>query len=206
MTTVLLLNSDYSPMRVIPWEDAILKILDHKVQVVVEYADRVIRSTSTEMAFPAVIALNRFAKAPKKVRFNRANILARDGYTCAYCGAQPKHKTNPPRPKLDELTMDHIVPRAQSKNGYVILPWNKDRVAVTSWENVITACIPCNAGKADRTPAEAKMTLQKIPSRPSPWENVLLTLRKTHIPEEWKDYLPPESEWRGYWDVELDPS
>jgi hypothetical protein len=32
-----------------------------------------------------------------------------------------------------------------------------------------------------------------------------MSLCRAEIPSEWKDYLPRGSEWRGYWEEELDP-
>ncbi len=53
-------------------------------------------------------------------------ILARDEYRCVYCG-----RTLPP----EELTLDHVEP--QVKGG----DWSEG--------NLVTACQPCNAEKAD---------------------------------------------------------
>lgn len=200
---VLLLNADYKPIKVIPWERAVCLLIDQKVRLVTEYAGKVIHSAHLEMAFPAVVALTRYAKTNNKVRFSRSNLLARDAYTCCYCGARPK--TAQKTPKLEELTIDHVVPRAQSRNGKVLLPWNGSTVAVTSWENTTTACLDCNSTKADRTPAQAKMTLRHTPKKPSAWEAVLISLRRTSVPVEWKDWVPADSLWRDYWDLELDP-
>jgi 5-methylcytosine-specific restriction endonuclease McrA len=202
-TPVLLLNADYQPLKVIPWERAVSLLLDEKVRVVEEYAGRAIRSASATMAFPAVVALVKYAEAPTKVRFNRSNVLARDGYACQYCGSAPLTASGNPR--LEDLTLDHVVPRAQSRDGFVRLPWNGKRVPITCWENVVCACIPCNAAKADRTPAEARMVLRVWPRRPNVWDSVRMTLTRTRIPEEWKLYIPENvSGWRGYWDDELD--
>jgi 5-methylcytosine-specific restriction endonuclease McrA len=200
--SVLLLNADYTPLRVISWEDAIVKLMDRKVHLVTEYAGKVIRSAHMELAFPAVVALVKYASASKKIRFNRANLFARDNYTCAYCGTRPL--TAAGRPKLEDLTIDHVVPRAQSVKGMVKLPWSGQRVATTCWENVTTACYTCNFTKADRTPQQAGMKLRKTPSKPNAWESVLMTVRKTHVPDEWKDFLPQDSAWRDYWNTELD--
>lgn len=202
-TSVLLLNADYKPIKVIPWEKAVYLLLDEKARLVVEYTGKVIRSAHTEMAWPAVIALVRYAKSPNKVRFSRSNLLARDAYRCNYCGVRPR--TANKTPKLEDLTIDHVVPRAQSRNGHVVLPWNGNTVAVTCWENTTTACLTCNAAKADKTPAQAKMTLRVTPRKPSSWDTVLMTLRRTSVPAEWRDYVPQDSQWRDYWDVELDP-
>ena len=75
--------------------------------------------------------------------FGRA-VLARDGWTCQYCGS---------RPGTSELTIDHIKPRSQG--------------GASTWENCVLACVPCNARKANRTPDEAGMKLRRPPFRPS---------------------------------------
>lgn len=61
----------------------------------------------------------------KRLRFR---ILERDGFKCRYCGRNPRdHDT--------VLHVDHIIP--SSKGGT-----NED-------DNLITACIDCNQGKAN---------------------------------------------------------
>lgn len=203
-SAVLLLNADYTPIKVIPWERAICMILDDKVNLVTEYAGRFIHSAKETIAWPAVIALKKFRQTSSKVRFSRSNLLVRDDYECMYCGVKPRTASGNPR--LDDLTLDHIVPRAQAKNGMVTLPWNKKVVAVTCWENVVSACCECNFRKADRTPAEAKMTLRRLPFKPSPWDAIRMSFAKYKIPEEWQTFLPADSPWKQYWTSELDPS
>jgi 5-methylcytosine-specific restriction endonuclease McrA len=203
-TAVLLLNADHTPIKVISWEKAVYLILDRKAHIVADYAGRVIRSANMEMAWPAVVALSRYVSTKNKIRFNRSNLLARDAYTCQYCGDRPRTATK--TPKLDELTIDHVVPRAHSRQGMVTLPWNGKSVSVTCWENVVAACFDCNSRKADRTPAQAGLTLRSTPKKPSPWDAVRMSLTRTKVPDEWKDYIPHDSAWRDYWDVELEPS
>jgi 5-methylcytosine-specific restriction endonuclease McrA len=72
------------------------------------------------------------------------NVYRRDEFTCQYCGAQPG---------ASKLTFDHVVPRARGGR--------------TEWTNIVTACTPCNARKAARTPAEARMALLRPPARPA---------------------------------------
>ncbi|MDB4278095.1 HNH endonuclease [Deltaproteobacteria bacterium] len=202
MTAVLLLNADYKPMKVIPWEKAIWLVISEKALLVADYAGRLIRSQSIEMGFPAVIALKKYVRNGHKIRMSRRNVLARDHHVCQYCGLQPKTPTG--LPDRSELSLDHIVPRAQSRGGRVTLPWSGKSVAVTSWENLVCACHQCNSDKADRTPKQAGMHLRKHPRRPSPLEGVRMAFGRPSIPEEWDPFIP--SQWRGYWDVELDPS
>lgn len=199
-TQVLLLNADYKPLKIIPWEKAVVLLLDQKVYRVEDYADRVIRSSSIVMEWPAVVALKRYVQLGNRVRFNRKNVLARDAYTCQYCGDRPL--TPSKNPRLEDLSIDHVIPRAQAKRGKVYLPWSKRTVSVTCWLNVVASCCKCNAEKADRTPAQAGMTLTRYPRRPTTWDAIRMTLTRTAIPDEWKNYVPEE--WRGYWDDELD--
>lgn len=202
---VLVLNVDYTPLEVIDWEEAILKMVQGKVELVEQYADQFIRSAYETWPFPAVV--RRVGKyVQRKIRLSRKNILLRDGYTCQYCGTQPRKASG----GLDiaELTLDHVVPRAQSKNGLVKLPWNNGAVEkVTSWENVVTACRSCNWKKADRTPSEAKMQFARAPRAPSVVDITRMAVIQYAIPEEWKIWLPedPGNPWADYWTVELDP-
>lgn len=200
MHQVLLLNIDYSPLEVISWRDAIDKLFLGKVELVEAYVGQFIRSPSTRMALPAVVRLvTGYAK--RRVRLSRRHILARDGFTCQYCGIRPRRASGLPR--LEELTIDHVVPRVQAQHGWVCLPWSGKRVRVTSWENVLTACAECNGRKGGRTPAEAGMTMRRTPRAPSPIDLAWMSVNRVRIPTEWQDYLPRESPWREYWDVEL---
>lgn len=199
--TVLVLNADYSPLRVVPWQRAMVLLLDDKVALVETYTGRVVRSAHEALPHPAVVALHRYTRFRNRIRFNRQNVLARDGYTCQYCSARPRRPSG--RPDLAELTIDHIVPRAQAdSNGRVVVD-GRPR-PVTCWENVATACVPCNASKADRTPAEAGMTLRRAPRAPNQLDVLWMALFSVDIPDEWRDFLPEDSPWRDYWTADLD--
>lgn len=200
-TAALVLNADYNPLKVVSWKEAVLMVLDERADLVTGYVDRLVRSASTSMPWPAVIRLRTYVQQSKRLRFNRQNVLARDGYTCAYCGARPVTKRG--RPDLSELTLDHVVPRAQSKNGRVRTA-DGETLSVTCWENVVTACVPCNMKKADRTPGQASMRLRFKPRVPSSLDVVRMMLTRVEVPTEWQDWLPADSEWRGYWTAELE--
>ena len=101
---------------------------------------------------PEVITLTGFERLPSAVvAFSRRNIYKRDHYTCQYCGTQPGS---------EELTIDHVVPRAQGGES--------------RWDNCVLACVTCNKHKADRTPEEARMPLLYLPYVPSRFEAFLL--------------------------------
>ena len=203
----LLLNSDYQPYKVIPWRRAIELILDERADLVEHYVDRFVRSVNTAMPWPAVLRLREFVKPKARMRFNRQNVLARDGYQCAYCGVEPRKKDG--RPRLEELTLDHVIPRAQSKNGQVrphpTVGNKHDRISVTCWENIVCCCTDCNLMKADRTPEQAGLKLRWAPRTPSMVDVLRMNLRRVVVPDEWVAYLPEGArEWSGYWTEELE--
>ena len=202
---VLVLNCDYRPLRVIPWEDAIGHILAGTADLIEQYAGKFIRTVSASHPWPAVLRLRDFVAVKPRMRFNRLNVLARDNYTCCYCGEAPKTKVG--KPKLEDLTLDHVIPRAQSRNGQVRTA-DGDLIGVTCWLNIVACCGGpggCNERKGDRTPEQAGMKLLRQPRVPASLDVLRMSLRRVKIPGEWRDYLPPGAEaWGGYWTDQLD--
>lgn len=188
MTDTLLLNADYSPLRILAWQRAVGLLMDDKVGMVAPYSDRVIRAQQVELPWPAVVALRRYSRFRPRVPFNRVHVLARDRATCQYCGTQPRTRTG--RLDLERLTLDHVVPRGHAVAGQVVLPWTGTRVPVSSWQNVVAACMPCNGVKGCRTPEEAGMTLRAIPRKPDARAAVRLAFTRARIPDEWQDFIP----------------
>ncbi len=83
-----------------------------------------------------------------------AALFARDRMLCLYCGdVFPR----------SELTRDHVVPTSRGGRD--------------NWENVVSACISCNARKGSRTPHQASMPLLAVPYRPSWVEHLILSNR-----------------------------
>jgi 5-methylcytosine-specific restriction endonuclease McrA len=138
---VLVLNTTYEPLAVVTLKRAMRLLATRKAEVV-EAGAALLRSARNQIATPLVVRLLRYAhtRRMRHPQVSRHLVLLRDGERCQYCGCQPVST---------ELTLDHIVPRAQG--------------GPTSWENVITACRPCNARKADRTPEQAGMALRSTP-------------------------------------------
>lgn len=202
----LLLNADYTPYKVIPWRRAVELLLDERADLIEGYVDRFVRSVSMAVPWPAVLRLRRFVKSRMRVRFTRHNVLARDDYTCAYCGVAPRKQDG--RPRLEELSIDHVVPRAQARNGKVRAHRSTGldgRIPVTCWENVVAACLDCNLGKAARTPEQAHLVLRFTPRMPTIADVLRMHLQRVVIPDEWKAWLPESaSTWAGYWTDELD--
>ena len=97
------------------------------------------------------------------MRISRRALFARDGWKCVYCGTAG-----------GRLTLDHVIPR--SKGG--------DSV----WENVVTACAPCNLRKGDRLLEDVSMSLPHPPRAPAPV--LFIRLAAQRVPESWRQYLP----------------
>lgn len=173
MDRVLLLNMTYEPLHVISWRRAIRLLTLGKVEVV-EESDREVRSMTFAIRLPSVVRLLRLVRrCHVPVRFSRQNIYVRDDFRCQYCSRR--------RP-VEGLTHDHVLPRAQGGR--------------TDWENIVTACVECNARKGGQTPAQAGMRLRRAPARPAWLRAVQITVRWRNAPEAWRDYL--------YWNVTLE--
>ncbi len=188
MRDVLLLNADYSPLSIVAWQRAVCLLLDQRVRAVAEYDGAVIRSPSLEIAWPAVVSLVEYVCVAHGPCLNRMNVLARDQFTCQYCGHAPRTRTG--RPVPHRLTLDHVVPRCRSHAGRVTLPWERTPVPVTSWQNLVAACPSCNGRKGGRTPEEAGMQLRRRPRVPGRMDAIRIALARVQVPDEWHDYLP----------------
>src|SRR5436190_1218379 len=102
----LVLNADFQPLNYFPlstmdWETAVKNVYEGNLSVVAEY-DTVVRSPSTRMRFPSVVAMRDFVPIPKRVAFKRFNVFLRDRFKCQYCGG---------RFVANDLTFDHVKPR-----------------------------------------------------------------------------------------------
>lgn len=172
----LVLNADfrplsYMPLSLWPWQDAVKATFLDKVVVVAEY-DEVVHSPSIEMRIPSVVVLKDFVKPARTAAFTRFNLFLRDEFTCQYCGAQ------------GDMTFDHIIPRA--------------RGGLTTWENVVAACSPCNLRKGSKSLKQAGMHLSHAAVQPNPMrlQNNGRKFPPNHLHESWVDYL--------YWDTVLE--
>ncbi|MFB2532277.1 HNH endonuclease [Paracoccus sp. p4-l81] len=172
----LVLNADYRPLSYYPlslwpWQEAMKAVFLDRVNILAEY-DAVVRSQRQAFRIPSVVVLKDFVKPRKKVAFTRFNLFMRDEFRCQYCGGR------------DHLTFDHVVPRS--------------RGGITSWENVVAACSPCNLKKANKSLRASGMVLRKKPVAPTP--EVMHAIGRRfppgHLHESWMDYL--------YWDTELE--
>ncbi|MGQ0626599.1 MAG: HNH endonuclease [Phycisphaerales bacterium] len=134
-----------------------------------------VRTVRFQIAVPRVIRVLAYDRLPaQSVKLNRRNLFARDRNQCQYCG---HHFTT------SELSIDHVNPRAAGGGD--------------SWENLVCACIRCNARKGGRTPEQAQMKLIRRPVMPK--RNPLIALRLGQDKyASWKAFLD-----HAYWSVEL---
>lgn len=138
-SSVLCLNACSTPLKWIDWQRAVSMIVSDQAEVIETVDGEFVRSTYLSIPMPAVVMLRKYVYVPHVGRggdpvdkTTRRAILTRDSSRCGYCG-------NPGD------TIDHIFPRSRGGQD--------------SWDNLITACLPCNQKKRDRTPEEASMPL-----------------------------------------------
>jgi 5-methylcytosine-specific restriction endonuclease McrA len=161
---VLVLNASYEPLNVCSVRRAHVLVWKGKAEVV-EDLDRPLRAASSTFPWPHVIRLLAYVRVPRAVqrRISRRALFARDGWRCVYCGSSG-----------GRLTLDHVVPRS--------------RGGESSWENVVTACAPCNLHKGDRLLEESGLSLTRLPKAPAP--ELFIRLSTPTIPTRWIQYLP----------------
>jgi 5-methylcytosine-specific restriction endonuclease McrA len=124
-----------------------------------------------ELRVPRVVHLLRYDRTPRvSVRLTRRNLMFRDAHQCQYCGK---------RPPLRELNIDHVVPRSRGGDD--------------SWENLVTACRPCNLRKGWKTPEEANMRLARRPFRPKWTMTAQILLGSGSKFKEWEPFLSAAS-------------
>ena len=156
-STCILLNGDYTFLRILDWKRSMCLVFSEKVEVL-KYSDKIVRGVGKVFQVPAVIVLIKVVRSVYrgKVPFSKKNVLVRDRFTCAYCGKISR-----------QLTLDHVTPK--SKGGK------------TSWENCVACCKKCNGKKAARTPKEAKMHLISRPFQPTIAEFIRIRLKQSGI-------------------------
>jgi 5-methylcytosine-specific restriction endonuclease McrA len=163
MQQVLVLNASYEPLNVCTVRRAHVLLYKGKAEVV-EQLDQPLRSATRSFIWPHVIRLVHYVRVPRAVqrKISRRALFARDGWRCVYCGTASSR-----------LTLDHVVPRSRGGDSV--------------WENVVTACAPCNHRKGDRTLEEARMELRYPPRAPAPV--LFIQLAAPKIPDGWQPYL-----------------
>ncbi len=159
----LVVDSTFMARSIISAERAFVISYKGNAEIIAEHPETFgLVNPELQINKPSIIRVFKYVKQNMhKVPLTRENVYRRDNYECVYCGCSNQ--------KI--LTLDHVIP--QSKGG-------KD-----TWDNLVTACRPCNAEKADLTLDEYG---KEIPSPKRP--HYLMLLKSiTHVPEEWKPFL-----------------
>jgi 5-methylcytosine-specific restriction endonuclease McrA len=161
---VLVLNASYEPINVCTIRRATVLVLKDRAEVL-EKGEGALHSERLELERPCVIRLVRYVRIPRDVhrrKITRKAVLARDSYTCQYCGRE-----------ASGLTVDHVIPR--SRGGQSV------------WENIVASCAPCNRKKGNRMPREAQMLPANRPRPPGP--TVFIRIAAPRVPVAWEPYL-----------------
>lgn len=168
---VLVLSSSYEPVRIVPWQRAMLLYLSEKIEVLENYGDLMVHTVSQAFQVPAVVRMTRYVYPRARVRrarFTRHHVFARDRHTCQYCRHVFAER---------ELTLDHVVPVVHGGR--------------TSWSNIVTCCVACNQRKGSQTPQEAGLRLMSVPKEPQgDFLPDLIFYQGSALPEPWRPFLP----------------
>lgn len=141
-TRCLVLNQNYEPLSIITLRRAFCLLYLGKVEVV-EYYSFHIHTVNQKFTAPSILRLLYFVHMRRNfsLPLTKQNILKRDHFTCQYCGTT-----------RGKMTTDHVIPKRLG---------GKD-----SWENLVCACVRCNAKKGDKPPEEVGMKLRRKPKKP----------------------------------------
>lgn len=186
----LVLNADGRPLSTYPLsivsaQDAVSAIWRQRAFVVETWEGAFFRSPSTTIAVPKIMMLREYAPISGEPKFCRRSILLRDKFCCQFCGR---------RFESQDLTYDHVIPRSLGGK--------------TVWTNIVTACIRCNAAKANSLPhysgrkgvmKPGQMRPLKEPRRPTNAELLRAGLEflSNDVRDDFGSYL--------YWNTELRP-
>ena len=193
-SSVLVLNRTFFPVNVITVKNAFCMLyrgaaravdsqyetfdFDSWSQISVEQREESVSLVDRLIKIPRVIILVAYDRIPKtQIRFTRANIFARDGNICQYCG-----RTFP----KNELSIDHLIPRSYGGKS--------------TWENVVCCCFGCNRKKGGHTPKQAGMKLLSTPIKPR-WTPLSRVAFKDLKRKEWLPFLNIIDV--SYWNTEL---
>ncbi|MBI3547621.1 MAG: HNH endonuclease [Elusimicrobia bacterium] len=196
MSHALVLNRNFYAVHIADWRKALSMVYQGHAEVVdedlvtydfaswaelsavmSEHPAGFVHSPSLRIAVPEIIRLTRYDRMPQReVVFTRRNLYEHYRHRCCYCGG---------RFRTSELNLDHVVPRSRGGDS--------------SWDNVVTACIPCNTKKGNRLPKEAGMNLLVSPTKPN-WGGMRSLVLSSPIPirASWQKLID-----RAYWDAEI---
>ncbi len=142
--SIVVFSQNYLPVGKIHLKRAIALLITGRAEPLPQFEQTFwqIRSPQVTVRVPDCIRLisGRPDRQCKPPNVSRREVLKRDRHACQYCGA------------TRNLTLDHVLPRSRGGGN--------------TWENLVTACEPCNTRKGNRTPQEANMVLRNKPRAP----------------------------------------
>lgn len=163
---ILRLDVTGSPVRWIPWEEAVCLYTrnlvawtagDYEFVVHGGYARTTGRRSS--LTLHSIVATKRPNRTAARARdvppLSNQELFRRDASLCMYCGDQFADA---------HLTRDHVQPLS--------------RGGLDAWANVVTACRSCNTRKGNKTPEQAHMPLLAVPYVPNWAEFLALSNRR----------------------------
>lgn len=166
---VLLLNASEEVLDIIDWVKAVKLLFAEKAEKPHNHTDCYkIKTTSGYFELPSVIILREYVRVPyfRSKSPSKRNVYRRDGNRCQYCGCHLNSKN---------ASIDHVMPRSRG-GGH-------------TWNNIVSACKPCNRKKSNRTPDEARMPLQKPPVAPTRNAIMFASLEGREHWERWAKLL-----------------
>ena len=166
---VLLLNQTYEPLGTVSVARAVIMTFKDTVTVEEFDGERVLRSARAEFRVPSVIRRRTYINIRRRreaAGMKRLRIYMRDKFRCQYCGEKKA---------VGDLTLDHIMPRSRGGDNSPV--------------NIVTACVPCNNRKGDRTPAEARMPLLTSQSALRVKLERVVLCHYAEARAEWRKYL-----------------
>ena len=166
---VLLLNASEEVLDIIDWVKAVKLLFAQKAEKPYNHNDCYkIKTTSGDFELPSVIILREYVRVPffRSKSPSKRNVYRRDGNRCQYCGCHLNSKN---------ASLDHVMPRSRGGDN--------------SWDNIVSACKPCNRRKSNRTPEEAGMHLHKRPVAPTRNAIMYAALSGKYALERWARLL-----------------
>jgi 5-methylcytosine-specific restriction endonuclease McrA len=163
---VLVLNASYEPINICAARRALVLVLKG-VAITEEENGHYLHSARLTMRLPSVIRLLEYRRIPHQTRaLSRKNILLRDRNTCQYCSVVLSSA---------ELTLDHVIPRS--------------RGGVSTWENLVACCHPCNHRKGNHLLGEINMHLMREPRAFSLHTSRHIMRMIGRSDQKWRKYL-----------------
>ncbi len=156
----LVVDSSFVARSIISAERAFVISYKGNAEIIAEHPESFgLVNPHLDIKKPSIIRVFKYVNNYKNVSLTRENVFKRDNHECVYCGSGKN------------LTIDHVIPK--SKGG-------KD-----GWDNLVTACRPCNGEKADLTLEEFGKEIPQ-PKRP----HYFMLMKQTgEIPQEWEKFL-----------------